>query len=88
MNPDQLTNPDLKEASRSAFAVVDKLQERRRDTQLPAAMLLMYALVKTTGRDPQWFMDVANQLRRDARARQQPEIEALLRYFREELVKS
>lgn len=87
MNTDALANFDIIRASRSAFALADRLQERDRSTQLPAAMLFVYAIIQATGLSPAQLLGYAENAAGDARDRQQPEVGALIRYVREELVK-
>ena len=84
-NIDQITNAPISESARSAFKLVDALQLRDKDTQLPAATLFLYAFCKALDVRPDRLMEYAGNAARDIRRHMHPEVLGLIRYIKEEL---
>ncbi len=85
MNLDQVTNLDVKTASKTAFKLVDKLQMEPRNTQLAGAGLFFWALCNGLGIHPSRLLEAVDRTALDADRKQVPAVGALVMYVKNEL---
>jgi len=85
MNLDQVTNHDVKVVAKTAFKLLDKLQEQRRDTQLAGSALFFWAVCEGLNVRPNELLEAIDRCARDADRKQEPAVGALLMYVKNEL---
>jgi hypothetical protein len=85
MNLDQVTNHDVKVVAKTAFKLIDKLQEQRRDTQLAGSALFFWAICKGLKVRPNELLEAIERCALDADRKQEPAVGALILYVQNEL---
>ena len=82
---DYLTNHDVKAVGKTAFKLLDKLQEQPRDLQLAGATLFFWAICEGLQVRPNVLLETIERCALDADRKQVPSVGGLVLYVQNEL---
>ena len=82
---DYLTNHDVKDVGKTAFKLLDKLQEQPRNLQLAGATLMFWAICNGLDVQPNRLLEAIERTALDGDRKQVPSVGALVLYVQNEL---